>query len=116
MSSGPLDWEPNAYYEPIHSLFGKDVYEPRSPDVVKRLKEAEVILGRDVNTRNTFILFGRDTLEEIVRSDEPREVAMMRIELDQDTVELETICALMEVIKGRCDYQPGGTENDSNTD
>jgi hypothetical protein len=69
------------------------------------LDKAEVIFGRDVTTSNQFIVFGCSLLQEIAAG-KTRPVNVLVIEIDQDTPELEKLCALMRIVKGRDDYKP----------
>jgi hypothetical protein len=91
---------------PINSLFDTSGVAPNlETDPRQELKDAEVIFGVDVMTRDQFLLYGRPTLKRISEGGESRSVKVMRIELDQDSDDLERILALMEVVKGRHDYQ-----------
>ena len=90
---------------PIHSLFDTSGVAPNlEADPRQALCDAEVILGVDVMSRNEFLLYGRRTLERIVKG-KSRSVKMIRIGLDQDSDDLERIMALVEVVKGRHEYQ-----------
>jgi hypothetical protein len=91
---------------PIDALFAPGGIN-LNPEVEFRewLTEAEVIIGIDVMSRHRFLVYGRDALEEVVRSGEPREMDVFAVELDRETDELERLCALAEVVKGRCDYR-----------
>ena len=68
------------------------------------IKSMDLIFGRDVDTRNTFLLYGRKTLERLARTEQKENLNVMGILLDQDTDELEMACALIQVLKGRHDY------------
>jgi hypothetical protein len=108
---GPFEWSGDTNWIPIHAIFGEDVSEPASPKVVEVLREAELVIGRDVDTQNTFILFGREALDAIVLSGETSQLWTLCIELDQDTEEPEMACALMKVVKGSHNYQAGDEPN-----
>lgn len=95
---------------PIAALFGTedDSTKPntsldRHPSEI--INEADLIFGVDVMTRNQFLLYGRNLLQQIVESEISEPCHVIAIELDQETDELEKIIALVEVIKGSCDYQ-----------
>jgi len=86
---------------PINALF-------ENPDFdLTGLHEADLILGSDVMSQQDFLVYGRDTLEEIARSGEERLLKIVRIELDEETEELEQLIGLVSEIKGKHDYQPG---------
>ena len=87
---------------PFDALFGEGV-EP-SPELPihprEMLRQADVILGVDVMTRREFLLYGRETLEEIAETGQPETIGIVRVELDQETGELEKLTALVEELKG----------------
>jgi hypothetical protein len=93
---------------PIDALFASDGISPNPElDAAKMLSEAQVIIGRDVMTGHEFLLFGRDRLARIARTGVEQAAVVLKIELDQETDELEKLIALVEFIKGKHDY-PGG--------
>lgn len=70
------------------------------------LKRANVIFGRDVETRNEFLVFGRTLLKRIAKGKVRKSrVALLVIELNQATDELEMLCAMLNVHKGHNDYE-----------
>ena len=91
---------------PINALFDTSGIAPNLEDDPRQtLNDAEVIFGIDVMSRHEFILYGRKTLERIAKGKKARAVNVMRIELDQDSDDLERIVALVVVVKGFHDYQ-----------
>ncbi len=52
-----------------------------------------------------FLLFGADALRDVIKTGESRLLNVIRIELDQETDDLERVIALMIVVKGTHDYQ-----------
>lgn len=70
------------------------------------LKQADIIRGIDVKTKNDFLVYGRETLERIVKSGVPERVRIVYVGLDQATEELEWLLAAVKVLKGHFDYQP----------
>jgi len=90
---------------PLESLFAADGISP-NPEVDPRaaLAEAEVVLGIDVMTRHSVVVFGRNALKAIVRTGKARVVPVLGVEIDLETDDLEKLCALMVVVKGRHDY------------
>ena len=84
-------------YVPINALFDASGVRPNlSADPRVAPHEAEVIFGIDIMSGNEFLLYGKDTLQAIVKSGEARQVKFLAIGLDQETDELEKACALMK--------------------
>lgn len=96
---------------PIHALFAQDNVSPnetlpRHPaDVVA---SADVVLAQDVMTGRQALVYGRSVLEAIAAGGQADEVAVLAVELDMDTDELERLIALVRVVKGGDDYKPCG--------
>ncbi len=91
---------------PIAALFGEETEPNLSCDPRPKLAAAEIIMGVDVMSGREFLLYGREALQAFVDSGTPEQAfSTLRIGLDQETDELEKICALVEVVKGCCDYQ-----------
>jgi hypothetical protein len=76
-----------------------------NPAMTATLNAAQVIFGIDVMTRNEFLVYGRKALEKIQRTGKSKPLAVLYIEVDQEGDELEKLCAMVEVVKGRCDYR-----------
>lgn len=70
------------------------------------LDKADVIFGVDVMSGHEFVVYGRKALEEIVTTGEARQLAVVRIGIDQETDELEKLLALVSLVKGSFDYLP----------
>lgn len=93
----------------IHSLLAAEGDGPNvQPDFDARrlIEAADVILGMDVMTRGTFIVYGREFLNEL--SDgrrDPQVAAIVKIEIDKDSDELDSLLALVASIKGRHEFQ-----------
>jgi hypothetical protein len=93
----------------IHALLSADDASPNvQPDFDAReiIQAADVILGMDVMTRGTFIVYGREFLNEL--SDgrrNPQIAAIVKVELDRDSDELPKLLALVESVKGRHEFQ-----------
>lgn len=94
---------------PINALFDSTDTGPNEAagfDVLQTLREAEVIVGRDVMTGNEFILFGRTAIQQIASGSAPEGVPVLCIALDQgpESDDLDRITGLISAIKGRHDY------------
>jgi hypothetical protein len=89
---------------PIDALFGEYCGPNFSADPRAALHAAAVIIGVDVMSGREFLVYGRPLLEEIQKSGMPRPLAVFKVGLDEDTDELEKLIALVQVVKGRHDY------------
>ena len=92
---------------PVEALFDDQLGLNRSWDPLPALRGARVILGVDVMSGHSFVVFGRKTLGRIARTGRAERVQTLRIGLDQDSDELEKLLALVTVVKGRHEYLPG---------
>jgi hypothetical protein len=72
------------------------------------INAADVILGVSREDDHEFVLYGKDLLERIAMTGNEEPGNVLRIEMDQETHDLERVVALVEVLKGHHDY-PGGT-------
>ena len=89
----------------IDALFASDEYSPNIEiDAAGVLGRSQVILGRDTMTERQFLVYGRGALESVVASGEPQALDVLTVELDEQTLELEKLIALVEVVKGHTDY------------
>jgi hypothetical protein len=92
---------------PIHALLADDLGPNLAPDSRPLLLSADLVFGRDVTSGREFLVYGRPFLERIVRTGRSRPARVVRIELDQNTDELEVLCTVIEALRGRCDYKGG---------
>jgi len=76
-----------------------------SPQFVDELRFADIIRGVDERTGNTFILFGRSTLQAIITSGRPMPVDVVTTTILQETVELEALCTAVKMAKGYHEYE-----------
>lgn len=99
---------------PIDALLAADRINPNVQpgfDAGQILQAADVILGMDVMTRNTFVVFGREFLKEFANGARNSQLSVIvKIELDEQTDELARLVKLVETIRGRHKYQ-GGTSS-----
>jgi hypothetical protein len=68
------------------------------------VRHAGLVLGRDVDSGEVFLLYGKHALQAVLRSGESASLPAIGIEIDRDTAELEIACKAVYSIKGRCDY------------
>jgi hypothetical protein len=96
---------------PIEALLGSDDVTPNVQpgfDARQIIDAADVILGMDVMTRGTFIVYGREFLKEISDGTRNQEVAaLVKVELDKDSSELAKLLRLVESVKGRHEFESG---------
>ena len=95
---------------PLEAILAADSLDP-NPECDPRpmLDQADVIFGVDVMSGHEFVVYGRKALEEIVATGQSRELAVVRIGIDQETDEMEKLLALVSVVKGSFDYLPDMT-------
>ena len=97
---------------PIEAFFGPNGPGDPNPDMnYQGLAEADVIFGVDVMSGNAFPVYGRDILEEIVATGEARGCRILKIGIDQETDELEKLCALVQAYRGKHEYQDSGDDD-----
>ena len=103
-----MDLPPNTPTFPLSAFIQPIVPggEVLNREALPILLEANIVIGRDVMTRNEFVLFGRDTLRKIAKREDV-DGRLLVIELDQETDELEMAIALMKTQKGSHDYEVG---------
>jgi hypothetical protein len=89
----------------VNALFGNRYGPNHEINAHRIMNEAELIFGTDVMSGRAFLVYGRDLLQEIANSGATRNLSVVAVELDQDTDELETLIALVQVLKGKDDYQ-----------
>jgi hypothetical protein len=99
----------------IDALFNESGTAPNlSADPRPLLNAADVVFGVDRMSGRQFLVYGADALRDVIQTGKARRLHVMRIELDQETDDLERLLALMEVVNGRHDYQiVGDADNPS---
>lgn len=70
------------------------------------LKDAEVIFGVDVMSEKETLVFGRKTLEGIIRKGKAKPIKVLRVSIDMEATsdDLEKLLAMVVTVKGRHDY------------
>jgi hypothetical protein len=91
---------------PLAAFFAPDGLRP-NPEFDSRwiLHRAKVILAIDSRSNEEVLVFGRRTLEAIVKSNVSKGLALVKIGIDIETDELDRLLALVRLVKGRDDYQ-----------
>ena len=91
---------------PFNALFAADGINP-NPEWDPRpvVYSADLIFGVDVMSRKQFLVYGQPTLRRIIKTGKSEHCRVLRIELDRETDELERLCAVVQAVKGRHDYQ-----------
>jgi hypothetical protein len=80
------------------------VYELETKEGRRLIEGADVIIGRDVMSQREFVVFGRNALRRTATGQQ--EAHGLVVLLDQDTDELEYLCAACQTLKGRHEYRP----------
>jgi hypothetical protein len=93
---------------PIEALFGEGRDPNSEVDYRRLLADADLIFGVDVMSGKQFILFGRLSLEKLVRTGQSNTLGVVNVGLDQETMEIEKLATLVQDIKGHHDYCGAG--------
>jgi hypothetical protein len=78
--------------------------ELNSEDFRKQVFKADVVLGRDEQTGNEFVVYGRRFLQDSVELNRGVGAKIMYISILQATEELEMLLAAVQVAKGSHEY------------
>src|SRR4051812_30406888 len=93
-------------YISIDALFDESGTGPNlSADPRPLLNAAEVVFGVDRMSGREFLVYGADVLRHVIKSGQSESLYALRIELDQETEDLERLIALVTVVKGKHDYK-----------
>ena len=93
---------------PIEALFG-DGRDPHTEIEYRRLLAvADLIFGIDVMSGKQSIVFGKLSLEELLRTGQSNILEVVNVGLDQKTMEIEKLATLVQDIKGHHDYYGAG--------
>jgi hypothetical protein len=87
-----------------HSSGSIGVYEIETQEGRRLIGAADVIIGRDVMSQREFVVFGRKALRRAAKGQQ--KAYGLVVLLDQDTEELEYLCAACQVLKGTHEYRP----------
>ena len=71
--------------------------------LMDRAASADVIFAVDRNSGAEHLLYGRTTLDGIIKSGVGRKLAVGRMKIDSSSFELRQACALVMAAKGSCD-------------
>jgi hypothetical protein len=93
---------------PIEALFGEGRDPHAEVEYRRLLAVADLIFGVDVMSGKQSIVFGRLSLEELVRTGQSDLLGVVNVGLDQETMELEKLATLVQDIKGHHDYYGAG--------
>ena len=96
---------------PIEALFGEGRDPNAEVDYRRLLADADLIFGVDVMSGKQSILFGRLSLEELVRTGQSNILGVVNVGLDQETMEIEKLATLVQDIKGHHDYCGAGADS-----
>ena len=93
---------------PIEALFGEGRDPNAEVEYRRLLADADLIFGVDVMSGKQSIVFGRLSLEELVRTGQSNILGVVNVGLDQETMEIEKLATLVQDIKGHHDYCGSG--------
>jgi hypothetical protein len=89
---------------PSEALFGEGRDRNAEVECRQLLAVADLIFGVDVMRGKQLIVFGRLSLEELVRTGESNILGVVNVGLDQETMVIEKLATLVQDIKGHHDY------------
>ena len=72
------------------------------------LHDADVIIGRDVETDREFVVYGRDTLQSVASGDDEAagyNIVCIELYLYSQEDELEQLLEVVRSVKGRDEYK-----------
>lgn len=74
------------------------------------IASADVIIGVNTDDEHEFLVFGQQICAEVCDSGESKPARILRVELDQDSDDLEKLLALVTGVKGSHEYSGGSDE------
>ena len=87
---------------PLEAFFGEDMQvNPVTKDL---LLQADVILGLDVMSQREYVIFGKARLKRIADTGQGEDLRILRVSLDEATDDLDKLCGLVMLLRGRFDY------------
>jgi hypothetical protein len=89
---------------PIEALFGKGRDPHAEVEYRRLLADADLIFGVNVMSGKQSIVFGRLSLEVLVRTGQSDILGVVNVGLGQEAMELEKLATLVQDIKGHHDY------------
>ena len=93
---------------PIEAFFGEGRDPNAEVDYRRLLADADLIFGVDVVSGKQSIMFGRLSLEELVRAGQSNILGVVNVGVDHETMEIEKLATLVQDIKGHHDYYGAG--------
>jgi len=93
---------------PIEALFGEGRDPNADVEYRRLLAVADLIFGIDAISGKQSIVFGRLSLEELVRTGKSQILRVVNVGLGQETTEIEKLATLVQDIKGHHDYYSAG--------
>jgi hypothetical protein len=85
-------------------LSGAPAGTPAPADARRLINHADVIYAVESESKHDILLFGKEKLESIARSDVPEGARVLRIALGSDQRKLPHLLALVREAKGSHDY------------
>ena len=89
---------------PFEMLFGDGNATDAECEYRQLLTIADLIFGVDLMSGKQSLVFGRLSLEELLRTGQSNILAVVNVGLDQETSEIEKLATLVQDIKGHHDY------------
>lgn len=90
---------------PIEALLGESPRADLPADPRDELADADVIVAVDEVSQQEFLTYGREVLQGVVDRGMAKSLQVVYVGIDRDAGELEKLCELVRIVKGRCDYE-----------
>lgn len=90
----------------LPELTGLDVPSGGTKAENNPLRDADVVIGRHADTQNVSLFYGRETLRTIeLNGGAGKRLSVVCVDIGGDeTDDIEVLCAMLTIIKGRDDY------------
>jgi hypothetical protein len=73
------------------------------------IRDADVVIGRNLASGHEFIVFGREILQRLaaIKAPERHKFVVVEVDPNQDGDQTSALVALVTALKGRNDFRPG---------
>ena len=85
-------------------------------DTRATIQAADLVVGVDAARRLWAFFSGQERLREIAAGDQSAELRVVSVALDSEMTDVEYLCAAVEVLKGKHEYEGGFVHVPADTD
>lgn len=101
----------NIPFYPIHETIGGENQPPLTAWARRMVGKADAVFGRDVDSQEAHLFFGEAALRNYAEGKRPK-LTVIGFDLDFDSDEPEWLAAMVEALKGTCEYRDNGDDGD----